>query len=36
MDIKELFLTFKKEDFYNKVNLHIHSNFSYSPSEKFE
>ena len=28
MDIKELFLTFKKEDFYNKVNLHIHSNFS--------
>ena len=28
MDIRELFSTFKKEDFYNKVNLHIHSNFS--------
>lgn len=28
MDIKELFSTFKKEDFYNKVNLHIHSNYS--------
>jgi len=28
MDIKELFLSFKKEDFYSKVNLHIHSNFS--------
>ena len=28
MNIKELFLNFKKEDFYNRVNLHIHSNFS--------
>ena len=28
MDIKELFLSFKKEDFYSRVNLHIHSNFS--------
>lgn len=28
MDIKDLFLNFKKEDFYSKVNLHIHSNFS--------
>ena len=28
MDIKELFLSFKREDFYSKVNLHIHSNFS--------
>ena len=28
MDIKELFSNFKKEDFYQKVNLHIHSNIS--------
>ena len=28
MDIKELFKTFKKEDFYKKINLHIHSNIS--------
>ena len=28
MDIKELFLTFHKEDFYQKVNLHIHSDYS--------
>jgi len=28
MDIKELFLNFKKEDFYKKINLHIHSNIS--------
>ena len=28
MDIKELFLSFKKEDFYKQVNLHIHSNIS--------
>ena len=28
MDIKELFLSFNKEDFYSKINLHIHSNFS--------
>ena len=28
MDIKELFLKFNKEDFYSKVNLHIHSNLS--------
>lgn len=28
MDIKELFSSFKKEDFYSKVNLHIHSNYS--------
>ncbi len=28
MNIKELFKTFKKEDFYSKVNLHIHSNHS--------
>ena len=26
--IKELFLSFKKEDFFQNVNLHIHSNFS--------
>jgi predicted metal-dependent phosphoesterase TrpH len=28
MDIKELFLSFNKDDFYSKINLHIHSNFS--------
>ena len=28
MDIKELFKTFQKEDFYSKINLHIHSNSS--------
>lgn len=28
MDIKELFKTFNKDDFYSKVNLHIHSNNS--------
>lgn len=28
MDIKELFSKFIKEDFYSKVNLHIHSNYS--------
>jgi hypothetical protein len=28
MDIKELFSTFTKEDFFDKVNLHIHSNYS--------
>jgi len=28
MDIKNLFSNFKKEDFYSKVNLHVHSNFS--------
>jgi len=28
MDLKELFANFNKEDFYSKVNLHIHSNFS--------
>ncbi len=28
MNIKDLFLTFKKEDFYSKINLHIHSNLS--------
>lgn len=28
MDIKELFKTFKEEDFYSKINLHIHSNVS--------
>ena len=28
MDIKELFLSFNKKDFYSKINLHIHSNFS--------
>lgn len=28
MDIKELFKTFQKQDFYSNVNLHIHSNFS--------
>ena len=28
MDIKELFSNLKKDDFYKKVNLHIHSNFS--------
>ena len=33
MDIKELFKSFKKEDFYNKVNLHIHSNFSDGKSD---
>ncbi len=27
-DIKKLISNFKKEDFYKKVNLHIHSNFS--------
>lgn len=28
MDVKKLFLSFKKEDFYQKVNLHVHSNIS--------
>ena len=28
MNIKELFSNFKDEDFFTKVNLHIHSNFS--------
>ena len=28
MNIKELFLNFQKEDFFSKINLHIHSNFS--------
>ncbi len=28
MDIKELFKSFNQKDFYSKVNLHIHSNFS--------
>ncbi|MBQ8476295.1 PHP domain-containing protein [bacterium] len=28
MNIKELFLNFRDEDFFNSVNLHIHSNFS--------
>ena len=28
MDIKNLFQNFKKEDFYSKINLHIHSNYS--------
>ena len=28
MDIKELFSNFNKEDFYSKINLHIHSNNS--------
>ena len=28
MEIRELFKSFNKGDFYNKVNLHIHSNFS--------
>lgn len=28
MNIKELFLNFQKEDFYSKINLHIHSNYS--------
>ena len=28
MDVKKLFSSFKKEDFYTKVNLHIHSNIS--------
>lgn len=28
MDIKKLFSDFKKEDFYSKINLHIHSNYS--------
>lgn len=28
MDIKQLFSTFNKEDFFNNVNLHIHSNYS--------
>lgn len=28
MDIKQLFLNFKEEDFFNNVNLHIHSNYS--------
>ncbi len=27
-DLKKLFSTFKKEDFFNSVNLHIHSNYS--------
>lgn len=28
MDLKELFSNFNKEDFYTKINLHIHSTFS--------
>lgn len=28
MNIKELFSTFKAEDFYSNINLHIHSNYS--------
>lgn len=28
MDIKDLFLSFNKADFYSKINLHMHSNFS--------
>lgn len=28
MNIKELFLSFRDEDFFEKVNLHIHTNFS--------
>ncbi|MBR5305089.1 MAG: PHP domain-containing protein [Candidatus Gastranaerophilales bacterium] len=28
MNIKALFTSFKKTDFYSKINLHIHSNFS--------
>lgn len=28
MDLKELFASFKKEDYFNKVNLHIHSTVS--------
>ena len=35
MDIRELFLTFKQEDFYKNINLHIHSNFS-DGSEDFD
>ena len=33
MDIRELFSSFKKEDFYKKVNLHIHSNISDGKSD---
>ena len=33
MDIKELFSTFKKEDFYKKINLHVHSNISDGESD---
>ena len=39
MDIKELLKSLKQEDFYSKVNLHIHSNFSdgkLSPNELLE
>ena len=28
MNIKELFLSFKDEDFFDEINLHIHTNFS--------
>ena len=28
MDLKELFSKFNKEDFYSKINLHIHSTYS--------
>ena len=28
MNLRELFLSFNREDFYSKVNLHIHSSFS--------
>ena len=28
METKKKFKTFQKEDFYSKINLHIHSNFS--------
>ena len=28
MDLRELFLSFNREDFYSKINLHIHSNYS--------
>lgn len=28
MDLKELFSNFKKEDFYQNINLHIHSTYS--------
>lgn len=28
MDLKELFSNFNKDDFYSKINLHVHSNYS--------
>ena len=35
MNIKELFSNFKKEDFFSKINLHIHSKYS-DGSEDFD